>query len=99
MGIWRRVITPQEVAAIYSAGQAGNDLSTATVGSPAARINSIAQSGSNLVLLWNAQAGLRLQKATTLTNPNWQDVAGTDGVGTATEATTGNAAFYRLFKP
>jgi hypothetical protein len=35
VGIWRRQLTAQEVAAIYNAGLQTNDLSTAVVGSPA----------------------------------------------------------------
>jgi hypothetical protein len=99
LGIWRRVITPQEVAAIYGAGQVGNDLSNAAVGSAGPRINSVAQSGSTLVLGWNGQPGLRLQKTTSLTSPDWPDVPGTDGASSATETIAGNSAFYRLFKP
>ena len=32
VGFWRRVVTPQEVAAIYDKGSSGSDLTTASVG-------------------------------------------------------------------
>jgi CHRD domain/Immunoglobulin domain len=34
VGIWRRLVTPQEAEAIYNAGLFGNDLSSAAVGGP-----------------------------------------------------------------
>jgi hypothetical protein len=97
VGIWRRVVTPQEVASIYAQGQAGQDLSTATtvtIGSI-----TIVPAGTSVTLNWTAATGVKLQKATSLTAPvDWQDVAGTTGVGTTTQPASGTATFYRLTK-
>ncbi len=99
VGIWRRVLTPQEVAAIYNAGSAGQDLSLAGaapsgLGKVIAGLN-----GNTLTLTWTAGATVRLQKATNLSPANWQDVAGTVGQGSATDQVTSGAAFYRLVRP
>ncbi|MFO1501059.1 MAG: hypothetical protein U1G07_22160 [Verrucomicrobiota bacterium] len=58
----------------------------------------IAHQGNNVVLTWTGAAGVVLQKSTSLTDSNWQDVAGTSGASTATDPISGTAAFYRLFK-
>jgi hypothetical protein len=97
VGIWRRVVTPQEVASIYAQGQAGMDLTTATtvtIGSI-----TIVPAGTSVTLNWTAAAGVKLQSSTSLTAPVvWADVAGTTGVGTITQPASGTATFYRLTK-
>ena len=55
-----------------------------------------ARNGINVVLTWNAGANVRLQKAHTLAHPDWQEVAGTLGVGTVTETAPTGGGFYRL---
>ncbi|HRY46495.1 MAG TPA: immunoglobulin domain-containing protein [Candidatus Paceibacterota bacterium] len=99
IGIWRRALTPQEVAAIHTAGLAGKDLSTVSMGPSDLGSLSYALSGGNLTLTWTAGTGVRLQKSAALSPAAWQDVANTEGKGSAVEATSGSAAFYRLFKP
>jgi hypothetical protein len=99
VGMWRRVITPQEALAIFTAGSAGNDLSAAVVGPPGLSQINVSLSGNNLSFNWTGGVGIKLQKTTSLTNPNWQDVAGSDGSSSASEAIGAGNAFYRLIKP
>jgi hypothetical protein len=56
-------------------------------------------SGNTLTLSWNGGPGIKLQKTTTLTNPNWLDVAGSDGVSQIDVLCAGSAGFFRLVKP
>lgn len=98
LGIWRRVLTQQEVAGIYSAGAAGKDLSTVVVGQAPGVKLSFAVASGKLNLTWTAAPGLRLQKSALATG-SWTDVAGTDGAGSASESTSAAAGFYRLYKP
>jgi hypothetical protein len=99
VGIWRRLVTAQEVSAIFTAGQAGNDLSTAVVGPPGLGALGAVRSDGNLNFTWSGGAGVRLQKATTLSSPNWVDVPGTEGNSAASEAIGNGNAYYRLFRP
>lgn len=65
---------------------------------PPLKITSIVKSGSNVVISWNGAAGTKLQRATTLSAPIWQDVAGSNGASTATEPIA-TAGYYRLVRP
>ena len=97
VGIWRRVVTPQEATAIFEAGKAGKDLSTVVVAPPPElRLNSPTVANSQVTITWTGAPDVRLQKSAALSPANWQDVAGTQGQSTHTEAITGNAGFYRL---
>jgi hypothetical protein len=62
------------------------------------RITSIVRNGSEVVISWVGAPGVKLQKTTSLTNPNWQDVPGSTGASSVTEPTTGPAAYYRLVR-
>jgi hypothetical protein len=99
VGIWRRTLTPQEVAAIHTAGLAGKDLSTVTMAPSDLGSLAFVLSGGNLTLTWTGGPGIRLQKNANLDSAGWQDVPNTEGKATVVEPTTGSAAFYRLFKP
>ena len=55
--------------------------------------------GNLLSLSWNGGPGIKLQKTTTLTNPNWQDVDGSDGVSSINVPMSGGSEFFRLVKP
>lgn len=93
LGIWRRTLTPQEVAAIYEAGQAGRDLSTVVVSGPSdAGTLRIQLTAGKVVLSWDS--GATLQVADAVTGP-WTDVAGSSPVQVDP---TGTAKFYRLKK-
>jgi glycerophosphoryl diester phosphodiesterase len=59
----------------------------------------IERTTTHVTLNWTGAPTVRLQKATTLSpTPNWQDVSGTTGASTFSEAATSNA-FYRLHRP
>ena len=92
LGIWRRAITANEVAGIYSAGNQGRNLSQAIT--PQLLIVRVV--GSNLVLTWAANPVLKLRQTTTLSPAAWADVPGTLGAGSATVPLTGPSAFFRL---
>ena len=56
--------------------------------------------GNELVLSWNRPAaGMRLQRATSLTNPTWQDVPNSENASLVRLPLTDAAAFFRLVKP
>lgn len=80
-----------------------DDLSiTTTVAAPTPleiKLNSITLSGGNVTITWNGSPSVKLQKTPTLANPNWQDVPGSLGSSTATDAISGAAAFYRAIRP
>jgi hypothetical protein len=79
-----------------------DDLSiTTTVAAPTAplKISRITVAGGNVTITWNGGPGVKLQKTATLTTPNWQDVPGSLGNTTVTEALSGAAAFYRASRP
>ena len=63
------------------------------------QINSITTSGGNVLVSWNGAAGTRLQKATSLTNPVWIDVAGSSGANSAAVTAVGAEAYFRLVRP
>ena len=92
VGIWRRVLTPQEVAAIYQAGLAGKDLSTVSIGPAEAGSLRITVAAGKVVITWDS--GATLQSVDVITG-QWQDVAATSPY----EVTpTGSARFYRLIR-
>jgi hypothetical protein len=99
LGIWRRVVTPQEAVAIYNAGKAGLDLSQAGGQATPTLTLQVSSSGGNITLTWAGASGVKLQKTLNLGQPNWGDVSGTLGASSYTEPHTNNAAFYRLFGP
>jgi hypothetical protein len=57
-----------------------------------------AYSNGLVTLTWNGGPGIKLQSATRLDNPDWEDVAGTDGQSAASLSASGEAAFFRLCK-
>lgn len=95
IGIWRRVLTPQEVAAIFAAGQAGKDLSTVVVAAPqtdAGKLG-IQWTAGKVVLTWDS--GAKLQSAAAL-GGSWADEAAAQSPYTTNPS--GSAKFYRLAK-
>ena len=63
------------------------------------RITSAVLSQRTLTLSWNGGPGIRLQKTTTLTNPDWQDVDGSEGQSSVNLPMSDSSAFFRLVKP
>jgi hypothetical protein len=98
VGIWRRVVTAQEAAAIYKAGLAGLDLEQAaavTLG-----VLQVKLVGANVQFTWAGGTGIRLQRTTSLNPTNWADVGGTLGNSSFSEpASSFSQAYYRLYKP
>jgi hypothetical protein len=66
---------------------------------PPLKINSIVGSGGNVNISWNGAAGTKLQKASSLTSPNWQDAPGSNGASNALDPVAGGPAYYRLVRP
>ncbi len=95
VGIWRRIVTPQEDLAIYTVGQSGKDLSQAGQTVTVVPL-SATRTGGNLKLDWAADPTVKLQETTTLNSPNWTDVPGTLGTSSYMIPATNRAAFYRL---
>jgi len=57
----------------------------------------VAPSGTNVVVTWNGAPNLRLQRATSLSVPDWQNAPATLGASNYTEALFNwDARFYRL---
>jgi len=74
-------------------------LSVLELGLPGAlKLNLPALSGNSLTLSWSGGPGIKLQKTTSLTNPNWQDVMGSDGASSIALPCDGAAGFFRLIQ-
>src|SRR5262245_49062421 len=65
-------------------------------GVPLLTILGVERTGDTLTLRWKDSSGVFLQKATSLVNPEWQDVPGTLGGSTYSERITSGNTFYRL---
>ncbi len=66
---------------------------------PDPKITSIVASGGNASISWNGAAGTKLQKSTSLTSPDWQDVSGSNGASNVLQPASGSQAYYRLVRP
>ncbi len=89
LGIWRRVLTAQEVAAIYAAGQERKDLSTAEVsGGGETPTISVARSATGITITFTGA----LQSAEKVQGP-YTDVTG--ATSPYTTATGDSARFFR----
>jgi hypothetical protein len=60
------------------------------------QIGSIVREGQNVTITWPGAPGLRLQKSTSLTTPNWANIEGTEGSSSHTEAISGPEVYFRL---
>jgi len=97
LGIWRRVLTPQEVAAAYQAGLLGQEFSTVDLGEVVVpEIGSPTVADGTLSFSWSGDAQTRLQKATRLEDPDWADVDGTQGESSHSEPIGSGNAYFRL---
>ncbi|NOS69543.1 MAG: hypothetical protein HOP33_06405 [Verrucomicrobia bacterium] len=95
LGIWRRTLTPGEVLAIYTAGNAGNSLDTAApVTDPTPLDPSIAILGTTIEV---TKANTMLFSAPALTGP-WTEVTGARGTNVFKEP-AGGQKFYRGSQP
>lgn len=84
------VMTDAEVAVLGGA--------TSASGVPGAvpRICSATRVGNTIAITWVGALDIKLQKTTSLSAPNWQDVAGSLGASSANDTIVGDAAYYRL---
>jgi DNA-binding beta-propeller fold protein YncE len=62
------------------------------------RIKKVIRSQDAIIIGWTGGPGIRLQKMVTLTNPDWQDVEGTDGADGVVLPTSDGGAFFRLVR-
>jgi len=100
LGVWRRVLTANEIQSIYTAGQAGKDLTLQGGGEVTTlELNYTRLSNGSFKLTWTADSSVKLQQSPKIgTGATWTDVTGTLGAGSATIQATNAAAFYRLAK-
>jgi hypothetical protein len=56
-------------------------------------------SGNTITLTWNGGPSIKLQKTTSLSALNWQDVSGSEGLSQIELPCAEAAAFFRLMKP
>jgi isoquinoline 1-oxidoreductase len=82
----RLPMTPQRVLAMLQAA-------------PPPDLNPPEYSANQVRLSWLRRPGLRLQKATSLTNPVWEDIPLAEGQSSISLPATEPSAFFRLMKP
>ena len=63
------------------------------------RIASINRSGNQVILHWSGAPGVKLQRTSSLTNPIWSDVAGSENQSTFGVPIGTNSQFFRLISP
>jgi hypothetical protein len=96
LGVWRRALTAEEAAGIYSAGELGQDLTQAVIAPSLPTLNAIV-SGGNLLITWPGGAGLELETTPSLSPEAWTTVAGTLGASSASiPLNSATTAFFRL---
>lgn len=100
LGIWRRVLTEQEVGAIYAQGAAGVTLNNvvvgAVVGGDDITITGASLSGSDLIINWEGTAANYIVQTTDdLTSGMWTAVLVTSET-TATIPATASKGFVRV---
>jgi len=91
MGIWRRLLTAEDVANIYAAGQSGETFAATVAPRGAVVPLTITVNGATVQLSWPQGT---LESAPTLTGP-WTPVAGASPPSFST-AHSGAATFYRV---
>lgn len=86
--LWNRVVTPQEISALYQAGQAGL--------TPLLSITNAAVSGNSLTLHWKGGVPpFKIESTTNLGGTNWTESATTTNQSTTIPAGNGSA-FFRV---
>jgi hypothetical protein len=93
------VLSKAEMEALGGPSGSGIPIVIALPTAPAEARITYQRIGNNLILTWPASAAdYTLQSTPSLTNPNWQPVAGVSGTCVTVTISGGNR-FYRLFKP
>jgi hypothetical protein len=59
---------------------------------------SVSRAGDKLVLSWKGTSGTKVQRTTSLTNPNWNDVQGSAGQSVLEVPLSNGSEFFRLLK-
>lgn len=62
-------------------------------------LKSITQEGQNVSLTWEGFGPVRLQRATSLTRPDWQDLLGSETTNSTTLPIWSGSEFFRLVRP
>ncbi len=101
VGLWNRELNPEEIVAIYRAGRAGRDLSSAEVTEDVSL--TLSQSGDSLLISWPDTPGFVLETAGSLNPPiAWTGASAVpvlqDGINQVTISLDGTTQFYRLKK-
>ena len=89
-------ITPDGKKLYVANGHAGLSVYEITLPSS---ITSITRTTNQISVAWNGGPGLKLQRTTSLTNPNWTDVPGSEGKSQIQLPSDFGSEFYRLIKP
>jgi isoquinoline 1-oxidoreductase len=63
------------------------------------KLDSPKSAGGQVQLSWKGGPGIHLQRSSSLTQPAWQDVAGTEGASNVTLQPSEASEFFRLTKP
>jgi hypothetical protein len=99
VAFWRRVLTPQEIEAMHTAGRAGQDLSTVVVGGGGGgdepEITAVTRNAGNLVITAQGEGTLSLERKATLSDA-WAPVTVTPSNGTFTVPIEGSSGFFRV---
>ncbi|HSH17437.1 MAG TPA: LamG-like jellyroll fold domain-containing protein, partial [Verrucomicrobiae bacterium] len=101
VGIWRRRLTPAEVAAIYQGGLSGQNLQLVTGETLGTVAGAAVSNGTSLQFDWRGQPGARLQRNPDVSNPaGWTDVPNTEGQdGIVVPINPAINEFFRLIRP
>ncbi|MBM3883067.1 MAG: hypothetical protein FJ387_25680 [Verrucomicrobia bacterium] len=62
-------------------------------------LRAIARATDQMLLLWKGRPGLRLQRTRSLIQPEWTDVADSDGRSRIEWLPSGSNDFFRLHRP
>jgi hypothetical protein len=93
VAIWRRLLTPQEVATIYQKGQAGQSFAV----SAQLRITGVSAAAGNLTISWSGGNGpFQLQTKASLSDASWQNVGSPVTGHSASAPLTGAMGFFRV---
>ncbi len=98
LAFWRRALTAQEAASIYTAGTTGGNLAS-LAGIATLNITKVARSGNNIAITVNDTGTVHLEKKAKITDATWTPVNATPVNGVFTVASDGEADFFRAAKP
>ncbi|MGZ8899092.1 MAG: LamG-like jellyroll fold domain-containing protein, partial [Limisphaerales bacterium] len=95
LAVWTRGLSANEISKIYTAGNAGQSLSTVVIDPPEEDVElNVSRTGDQLTISWTG-SGYTLQSSDNLTT--WSNVAGVTGTSYTT-TTSAPARFYQLIR-